>query len=329
MRRSACLALLPLAAACASATRSTASGPPERWGFTAPWDPRSAASVRAHAAELDAVVLGWIPLDSITGAPLSPYPDSLAAALPTPTRRLALVTGYGGGRFHPELLRRLAADPAALTQVSSAVADRVARDGYRGVVLDFEEMRRDDSASTRAVVTSIAAAAHARGVGPVVVALPASDTTAYPARLFAESADLLMIMLYDEHWSTSAPGPIASPDWVRRVLGNRVAEAGAERLVAALPLYGYQWRTGAPAAAAIGFADAKALAASGAVALVRDSASSTLRATSAGSDGWEVWVSDAVLDRRLEGIARELGVRRVAYWRLGLEDPALWSGVRP
>ena len=48
----------------------------ERWGFTAPWDPRSAASVAAHGRELDAIVTGWITLDSITGSPSSAYSDS-------------------------------------------------------------------------------------------------------------------------------------------------------------------------------------------------------------------------------------------------------------
>jgi spore germination protein YaaH len=161
----------------------------------------------------------------------------------------------------------------------------------------------------------------------VIVAIPASDTVAYPARLFDGSADLLLVKLYDQHWSTSPPGTIASPEWVRRTLGMRVAERGASRLVAALPAYGYLWRPNT-VAATIGFADAAKLAAESGTALIRDPATSTLRAVRAGVDGWELWVSDAELLAALEREVVALGVRRVALWRLGLEDPAIWGGPR-
>jgi spore germination protein YaaH len=161
-------------------------------------------------------------------------------------------------------------------------------------------------------------------VGPVVVAVPASDTVGYPARLFDASADLLLVMLYDQHWATSPPGAIAAPEWVRRTLGARVAERGASRLVAALPLYGYLWRANSPAAT-IGFDDARRLSAEAGVSLARDPATSTLHAVRGGADGWELWVSDAELLATLEREVAGLGVRRIALWRLGLEDAGMWS----
>lgn len=318
------LALLPLAlgAACASLP-IVGRAAEERWAFTAPWDPRSAASARAHGAALDGIVLDWMPLDTLTGMPLILFTDSLSPVMPRGVRRLALVTSFVTDQFHPSLIRRLAVDSGALARSAAAIAERVQRGGYRGVVIDFEGMTGADTALTRAVIATIAGAARARGVGPVVIAIPASDTVGYPARLFASSADLLLIMLYDQHWATSPPGAIAEPLWVRRTLAMRVAESGASRMVAGLPLYGYQWRANAPATA-ISYDDARRLAAEAGVALDRDPATSTLRATRAGPDGWDLWVSDAVLLDALRREVSALGVRRVAYWRLGLEDPAVW-----
>jgi spore germination protein YaaH len=313
---------LTLSSACASLP-VVGRGAVERWGFTAPWDPRSAASARAHGPSLDGVVLDWIPLDTLTGIPFVLYPDSVSATLPTGLRRMALVTTYVTDQFHPSLIRKLALDSLALKRSAAAIADRVARGGYRGIVLDFEGMTGADTALTRAVVATIASVARTRGVGPVAIAIPASDTVGYPARLFASSADLLLVMLYDQHWATSPPGAIAEPLWVRRTLSMRVAESGASRIVAALPLYGYQWRANA-AATTISYDDARRLAAEAGVALDRDPATSTLHALRAGPDGWELWVSDAVLLDALQREVAGLGVRRVAYWRLGLEDPAIW-----
>ena len=295
----------------------------ERWAFSAPWDPRSAASVRAHGVALDGVVLDWIPLDTVTGMPFVLYPDSVSAVLPSSIRRMALVTTFVTDQFHPSIIRRLAADSFALRRSAAAIAERIQRGGYRGVVLDFEGMTGADTALTRAVVATIAEAARSRGVGPVVIAIPASDTVGFPARLFTSSADLLLIMLYDQHWATSPPGAIAEPLWVRRTLAMRVAESGASRVVAALPLYGYQWRANAPAAT-ISYDDARRLAAEAGVALDRDPATHSLHALRAGADGWELWVTDAVLLDALQREVAAFGVRRVAYWRLGLEDPAIW-----
>ena len=314
---------LTLGAACSTLPLASHSGE-ERWAFTAPWDSRSAASASAHGSALDAVVHDWIPLDTLTGLPLVLYTDSPSRNLLSGTRRMALVTSFLSDQFHPGLIRRLAMDSLALKRSAAAIADRVQRGGFRGVVIDFEGMTGADSALTRTVVATMAGAVRALGLGPVVVAVPASDTVGYPARLFRTSADLLLIMLYDQHWATSPPGAIAEPQWLRRTLAMRVQESGAARLVAGLPLYGYRWRTNSPTAT-ISYDDARRLAAESGVALDRDPATQSLHAVRMGADGWELWVTDAVQLTALRREVSALGVHRIAYWRLGLEDPAVWQ----
>ena len=133
-----------------------------------------------------------------------------------------------------------------------------------------------------------------------------------------------MPVLYDQHWATSPPGPIAAVDWVNRNLGTRVAEVGAARIVAAFPLYGYRWRRSA-ATEVISYDDARRLTTTTNTPLTRDHASATLHALS--PEGWEIWVSDHVLLETLVREARELGVTTFALWRLGLEDPAVWDVI--
>jgi spore germination protein YaaH len=177
-----------------------------------------------------------------------------------------------------------------------------------------------------AFTSAVADSVRAHGVGTVVIAVPAGDTAAYPAALLLQSADLIMPMLYDQHWSDSPPGPIASPEWVTRNLGTRVAEVGAARIVAAFPLYGYRWRKTAETEV-ISFDDARRLTTMTNTALARDHASASLHATS--PEGWELWVSDRVLLETLVREARQLGVRTFALWRLGLEDQAVWDFIDP
>jgi spore germination protein YaaH len=254
------------------------------------------------------------------------YPDNFRNDIMVAPRTMALITSYYGSRFHPEIIRGLGGSPQAAGITAGAIAALIDSTAYRGVVIDFEGMTPRDLDALLAVTRAVADSVRAHGVHTVVIAVPAGDTAAYPSGLLLESADLIMAMLYDQHWSASPPGPIASPDWVARNLGTRVAEVGAARIVAAFPLYGYRWRKSAETEV-ISFDDARRLTTMTNTALVRDHSSETLHATS--PEGWELWVSDRGLLDKLVRDARQLGVRSFALWRLGLEDQAVWDFIDP
>ena len=268
------------------------------------------------------MISGWLRLDTISALPVSAYRDTVP--VPPGTRRYLLVTTYSRDRFHPEIIRRFAADPALRARSAAAIALWAYRHRYRGIVLDFESLAPADSTALSAAVRSISAAAHRRHVRPVTVAVPPADTLTFAARRLA-AADLLLPMLYDEHWSTGAPGPIASPGWVHQLLAPWVATAGASRLVVGLPVYGYLWKAPAPATV-LSFADAQREAAALGVTLDRDSASASLHYLR--PDSAQGWVADAELLRALMREAQDAGIHRFALWRLGLEDPAIWPAAK-
>lgn len=276
----------------------------------------------AHASSLAQIVTGWIALDTTTFRPVLLYTDSIGD-LPTVTpRKTALITSYFGDRFHPEIIRGVGGNPQVAAITAGAIASLVDSGGYRSVVLDFEGMTPRDLNQLLAVTRAVSDSVRAHGVSTVVVAVPAGDTAAYPAALLLQPADLIMAVLYDQHWSASPPGPIAAPDWVMRNLGMRVAEVGAARIVAAFPLYGYRWRKAAETEV-ISYDDARRLTTMTNTPLLRDHASANLRALS--PEGWEIWVTDRDLLATLVRQARQLGVTTFALWRLGLEDSSVWS----
>ena len=321
------IALVACCTGAASCARpALARSPATRfWAFTGPWDPRSATSATSHQQQLAVVVSGWIGLDTVTGAPFIRYPDEIPRR-GRGTQYMAIVTSELNERFRPAVVRALAADPARLASAAGWIAATSRRARYSGLVIDFESHDAGDLPALLTVLRAIADSSRAHGVSQIAVAVPALDTLAYPARPLLAIADAVIVMLYDEHWNRSAPGPIASPQWVRAALGARVREAGPDRVIAGFPLYGYRWRTGSDSAAAtVGFEDARDAAALNHAALARDAASSTLHTTS--PDGSETWVADAVLLDSLVRIARADGVARVALWRLGLEDPAIWPRI--
>ncbi len=314
-------------AACAEAQPAQRTQPPPQprfWGFAAPWDAASDASIRAHGHRLDAIVSGWIGLDSASGRPLlpSPYVDSVRPISRNNAgpKLMSIVTSWHGDQFHQKSIRTLASDATKRAAAAGAIARHAQSMRYTGLVLDFETLERADLAAQLTVMRAIADSARAHGVTMIAAAVPATDTVAYPAKALLGVVDAIIPMLYDEHWAGSKPGPVASPQWVRASLALRVAEAGAARVIAGLPTYGYRWIQGQPTEA-VGFVEAQGVAAGAGVPLTRDSTTLTLRAR---TSDWDMWVADAALLRTLVRAAGEAGVSRVALWRLGREDPAVW-----
>lgn len=318
-------AFAPITSGCAQ--RAGSAQPSEFWGFTGPWDSRSATSIREHGGRLDAVVTGWITLDSLTGLPVLPsqYTDTVRPRVGTP-KRMAIVTSWHGERFHAASIRALARTPERLAKAAGSIARYASAQGYGGLIFDFETLEAADLRAQIMVLKAMADSARSHGVRTTAAAIPATDTSGYPARPLLEVTDFLIIMLYDQHWLGSEPGPISEPMWVKHSLQLRIREAGPSRLIAGLPTYGYHWRRGQPTLP-VTYREAVQLSEKSRAPLRRDSATYTLR--SARPAGEEVWATDAVLLTRLVHTVRALGVFRFAFWRLGQEDPAIWGSVVP
>ena len=322
MRRITTVAMLLVTILACTALGGSVQGRKSFWAFTGPWDPLSDASLRANASRLDAAVTGWIALDSLTGEPLLPsaYADTMRLASGTP-RRFALVTSWHGQGFHAASIRALGGNAARRAQVAGRIGRYAQSMRYTGLVLDFETLKSSDVSAQLAVVRAIADSARAHGVTTIAVAIPAEPDEAYPTRELARVADVVLVMLYDQHWPGSEAGPISAPDWVTRNLSRVVSEVGASRVVAGLPLYGYYWAKGKPGVG-VSYATALRNAQRDAIALSRDSASRTMRGTNSTS---AIWLTDAaLLDELIQG-AEKLGVTRFAFWRLGQEDPGIWG----
>ena len=290
----------------------------EIWGFTAFWDSLSTRSAARNGGALDALVTTWITLDSSGRSPAVLFRDSIASGR-IPDRRIALITSYIHPSFRPAAIRRLAANPRGLSRAASSIAQTMELAGNRGAVLDFEALEKGDLPALAAVVRTVSDTLRTRGLGPVAVAVPASDTIAYPGRALVQAgADLILPMLYDQHWAGGPPGPVSARQWVETNLRMRISEVGAPRVVAGLPLYGYRWSSPGKAVT-VTFAEAAT------AALTRDSTTGSLRASLA--HGGEVWVTDAQLLGELMSIAEDQGVTRFALWYIGQEDPAVWRTV--
>ncbi len=204
------------------------------------------------------------------------------------------------------------------------VADIIAcSEDYDGVQIDFEAVRPGDSAAFADFLRLLKA-----GLGPgkvLSVALPARHrkvSDAYNYRLIASIADRVMVMAYDQHWSRSKPGPVASLKWCRAVARYSRKTIPRDKLIIGLPLYGRSWQKNGYSRA-VRWKDFDNI-------LSRDDAEFEYSVET----GWIITCNrksplvlyfDDLTATREKLLMYSSYTDSVAFWRLGMEKSELWS----
>ena len=206
-----------------------------------------------------------------------------------------------------------------------AIAD-AAKD-FDGVQIDFETVASPDREQYLSFLKAIKASI---GDKILSVALPARTkkikNDVYDYKEISRIADRIIVMAYDEHWSGSAAGPIASIDWCARVAAWARSKIGKDKLVMGLPFYGRAWGDVNPS---------KAYRFSTLSNLMNDkSITDVNRSDDIPWFEYEETVRVKVYYEDFHSIFarsrmyRDAKVQNIAFWRLGQEDPGVWNVLR-
>ncbi|MGA8245582.1 MAG: glycosyl hydrolase family 18 protein [Nocardioides sp.] len=257
--------------------------------------------------------------DGITHVPGRSRPVLRAAHRHHDTAEL-LVSNYSDslGDFDPALAHRLLTSRDHRRHVAAALAHVVRRQGWDGIQIDLESLKRHDRSGLSAFVRALRTALPRRA--PISMAVMAETSRAAYARHGYALGRLhavrrFVLMAYDEHgpgWS--GPGPIGALPWAERTARPLVEAVGAARVDLGIAGYGYLW-TSPSTGHTVSDAKARSLAGSKAVWHPRAGEwSATVR-------GGTEWWSDGRSYRRRVVLAHHLGVHGVAVWQLTSADP--------
>jgi hypothetical protein len=138
--------------------------------------------------------------------------------------------------------------------------------------------------------------------------------------------DRILVMAYDEHWSTSAPGSIASLAWCRRVADYSLKVIGKDKLIMGLPFYGRAWAKPNPAGAYIYTTIEKIIKENNVKTIGRENGIPTFDYNATVSV--KMYYEDEYsLSARME-MYRTMGVAAIGFWRLGQETQAVWPLIK-
>jgi spore germination protein YaaH len=286
----------------------------------------SRASLAAHADRISLVSPTGLRVaadGSLTGAP-----DATAVATAA-SHNLPVWPLIQNDASDGAAIAAILQDDAALNRLVTAASSLDAP----GVHLDIEGVPPGERDHFTTLVQRLAQVLHKQQKRLAVAIVPHKPdhlnvySAAYDVAAISQAADLVTLMAYDEHTSRSDPGPVAGLQWDQQVLAGSLAEMKSKNTaLLGLPLYSRAWDGGDVTADSYAASTLRALQQPGA-RVDYDFAAAT-PAIHYG-DSAVLWFDDAQSLAAKAALAGELKLRGVALWRLGFEDPAVWTLLPP
>jgi cellulose synthase/poly-beta-1,6-N-acetylglucosamine synthase-like glycosyltransferase/peptidoglycan/xylan/chitin deacetylase (PgdA/CDA1 family)/spore germination protein YaaH len=326
-------------------------------------DPASYSSLKEHVHQIDLLFPQWLEISA---------PDGTLKALTEDNRDYAVVDGatvhdpdemnkvkgvIQEARVDTEIFPHLTSFNArmgtfdstigvVLTDVNKRTALRQqiirffsAYPVYRGLSLDIENVPDNAYQDYLGFIQELYSDLHQRNLRLYVSTSSATDDN--DLKLIAANSDGMVLMNYDQHQISSAPGPIASQEWFVNNLRRALKVVPKEKLICAIGSYGYDWTLSIPDPKKHRHAKPRVL---GTVDLSVSEAWQRASDSDADLDldydslnphfeyidedlnqRHVVWFLDGVTVLDELRAARLLGLQTFALWRLGEEDDSLWS----
>ena len=299
-------------------------GKPLVWGFYVNWDPASMVSLRLHLNHLTHLVPEWLVLQNAKGD----IDDQTDATVVTIAKQAnlpiyAMLTNFRDD-WRPNDVRQILRDPGKRRDLIENLRSNLAEHRFAGVNVDLEALTIADRKPLVRFMHELTQKLHASGY--VVSEDVPVDDPAYDLKSLSAVTDFLVPMVYDEHYQTGAPGPVASEAFFENQLEKIAKVVPVSKLVVGFGNYGYDWTIGASGGAEVAFADVMAAAAETKQPTQWDAQTENpVLRYSVNSQQHEVWFLDAVTALNQVIAVHDAGFRGLGLWRLGGEDPALWS----
>lgn len=305
-----------------------AAGKPFVWGFYVNWDAASIVSLRLHLSHLTHLIPEWLVLQNAKGDigdETDPAVITIAKQASLPI--YAMLTNYRGD-WQAADLHQILHDPNRQRDLIENLRSNLAEHDFAGVNVDFEQLGKKDREPFVRFIRLLTESLHKGGY--IISADVPVDDDAYDLKGLAAALDFVVPMIYDEHYQTGEPGPVASQEFFETQLENLVKTIPPAKLIAGFGNYGYDWMIGQKGGEEVTFGDVMAASTQSNKSVQWDvAANNPALRYSINNESHEIWFLDAVTALNQILAAHDADCRGLGLWRLGAEDPALWTVLQP
>ncbi|MFC4100142.1 LysM peptidoglycan-binding domain-containing protein [Paenibacillus xanthanilyticus] len=250
---------------------------------------------------------------------------------------MMVVTNLENDQFSAELGQIILNDEALQNTLLNNIIATAQRLGFRDIHFDIEHLRPADREAYNQFLRKAADRLHAQGYLISTALAPktsASQTgewyTAHDYKAHGEIVDFVIIMTYEWGYSGGPAMPVSPIGPVRRVLEYALTEMPGSKIMMGQNLYGYDWTLpfvqGGQYARAVSPQEAINIARRENARIEYDytAQAPTFRYWDDNRKEHIVWFEDARSIQAKFDLLKELGLRGISYWKLGLSFPQNW-----
>ncbi|HLN64696.1 MAG TPA: glycoside hydrolase family 18 protein [Symbiobacteriaceae bacterium] len=247
------------------------------------------------------------------------------------------VTNIEGDTFSAEVAEAVLGSEAVQDRLLANIIRIAGEVGYSDVHFDMEFLRPEDREPYNRFLRRAAERIHGAGLLMSTALAPKISATqrgqwyeAHDYRTHGQVADFVVIMTYEWGYSGGPPQAVSPIGPVRQVLEYAMSEMPASKIMMGQNLYGYDWTLpyvrGGPFARVVSPQEAVELAVREGVPIQYDERAQApfFRYTDDAGKTHEVWFEDARSIQAKFDLIRELGLRGISYWKLGIAFPQNW-----
>jgi len=305
-----------------------------RWAYYVAYDPLSYASIQTNIKNLDYVSPYWYHMDGdgnlVTDSSVA---DKNKESVINMARRngVKIVPMVKNTATYSDF-QAVLNDSGVRTRAVQNLVNMVLSGNFEGVHVDFEGLNPEDRDGLTAFMSELYGALSPRGklVTQAVAAKDTERTTGwagpYDYAALGKYNDLIVIMTYG--YGTGRPQSTAPFPWVEGSAAFAASQIPPYKVLMGLAWYGYDWNTTAGTFRSVDYSDVVDLVNRHNPSVIYDGNVETynFRYTADGHDH-EVWYEDRRSNEAKVKLVQKYGLAGAAAWRIGHEDPAIWSAL--
>ena len=298
---------------------------PVRAAFYVNWDLQSTFSLRSSIKHLNMVLPEWffVPDSSST---ISVKVDSVALNIMRKNKVaiVPMLSNFFNEKWNGENIHRIIHSPERRKALIASVVQNLRKYRLNGINIDFEDLKENSDEYIIEFQKEIYETLHP--LGYIVTQDIAPFNEDYNANALSKYNDLIFVMGYDQHNSSSRPGPIAAQEWVEAALDDVCKKIPSEKVVLCIAAYGYDWPQGSKGDD-VTYQEAVSTALESEGKVHYDDNTFNLDYTYFDDNDikHQVYFVDAATAFNAIRAAEDFEVAGVALWRLGSEDTRIWS----